>query len=128
MDKTDRTEKFYVKHIIKNVISEWCLSSTSHGLPNIIRADSIILKIIWIICFTASLFACLYSIANGIRSYTQYNSYVSNQIIQEIPTNFPAVSLCSLKYTNKTSASDYLKSLLFINETPIYGNIPFQSI
>jgi hypothetical protein len=36
---------------LKGEIEEWCIDSTSHGIPRIVKSKSIILKILWTIFF-----------------------------------------------------------------------------
>ena len=67
----------------------------------------------------------------NINVYLQYNTYISTTQYQEIPTNFPAVSICNLKFSNKTKSLSFLNSTLFPNGVPVfprafYGNDDVQ--
>lgn len=44
----------------KSHFVEWCLDTSTHGLPNVIKADNWILKIIWIILILTAVAGCLY--------------------------------------------------------------------
>ena len=77
------------------------------------------MKILWVICFTASTVYCIVWCWQNIPIYLQYQTYISTSLIQEIPTYFPAVSICNLKFSNKTKSLKYLSNLLFPNGTPI---------
>ncbi len=78
-----------------------------------------------------------YSIVNiglGIQTFAENNVYITTILIQEIPTTFPAVTICNTKLTNKTSAKTYIDNLLYVNGTPIltlsssYGDTYYFSV
>ena len=106
-----------IKTLLRSVIAEWFKNSTSHGLPNIFRTNSTLLKIVWTLFFLLSVSCCVYLISKSIQSYSEYNYLINTEIVQEIPATFPAVTICSLQYTNKTSADKYINRLLYINGT-----------
>ena len=83
------------------------------------------MKIIWTICFIASTIYCLVWCEQNIPIYLQYQTYISTNLVQEIPTYFPAVSICNLKFSNKTKSLSYLNSLLFPNGIPIFSREVF---
>jgi hypothetical protein len=92
----------------KMIIKEWFLSSTAHALPNIFRTGNILLKLIWLCCFLASGSYCVISVLRTLNDYFTYPSYISTKITQEIPTQFPAITICNLKSVNQTRSPTYL--------------------
>jgi hypothetical protein len=100
---------------LNTIFTEWCTNSTAHAIPNIFRTDSKQLKFIWTISLLISASYCFYSVFLSIINYYSYPIYTNTQIINEIPTKFPAVSICNLKLTNKTSSKSYLDNLLYVN-------------
>ena len=115
MDFNDKSQNISERPTIlasfKMIITEWFLSSTAHALPNIFRTGNILLKIIWLCCFLASATYCVISIIKTLNDFYTYPSYISTKIIQEIPTQFPAISICNMKSVNKTRSQSYLDSL-----------------
>jgi hypothetical protein len=109
----------------KLIIVEWFLSTTAHALPNIFRTSNIILKIIWLCCFITCSAVCIYAMSNSLKNYLAFSSYINTEIIQEIPTKFPAVTLCNLKTVNKTRSANYFYSTVPVLDPNTYL-IPFQ--
>ena len=96
------------KEKIKKALLDAVLSSTSHGLPNIFRSKSLFLKIIWIFCVLGFLSYCSLSIIRSINSYYNWEYVTKIDVIQEIPMEFPAVTICNLNIY----ATDYAQRLL----------------
>jgi hypothetical protein len=74
----------------------WIERTTSHGLPNIVRSNNLVIKIMWILFFLASLTYCSYVIIVSLIDYFKYQTVVSTTYVKETPTMFPAVTLCNL--------------------------------
>ena len=96
------------KHKIKKILIDIVLSSTSHGLPNIFKSNRLLLKIMWTFFLLVSLSYCSFSIIKSINSYYSWEYVTNIDIIQEVPTEFPAISICNLNIY----VTDYAKSLL----------------
>lgn len=96
---------------MKERFLEWILASTSHGLPNFFRTNNIFLKILWLCCFLASTSYCFYSIIKSLQDFLKYPKYINSEIIQQMPSTFPAVSICNLKTFNKTAIDVYFPSV-----------------
>ena len=99
-----------LKITFKNIISDTIENSTSHGIPKMAYNMHIGLKIMWAFFLLASTASCVYFIIIGFISYYQYNTYISSSEIQEIPSKFPAISICNSKFINKVAATDYINS------------------
>jgi len=68
--------------------------TTCHGIENIIRNDNKIIKLIWIICFSISIGACLYFLNEQIQEYLRFNKLTSVEVVFEKESQFPAISIC----------------------------------
>ena len=75
-------ESFYV--ILRNKLEE----SSMHGIPNIIRSDRAILKIVWLIILLASISYCAYLMWMSIQTYLRYPVVTNIDKILQIPTSF----------------------------------------
>ena len=96
---------------IREALKEIGLSSTSHGLPNILRANEKFFKVMWTVLSLLSNAFCLYSIIQTVNSYLN-REYITNiDIIQEIPTEFPAVSFCSTDVFQTKNAQDLVDEI-----------------
>ena len=78
--------------LLKNEIKESLLNTTAHGLPQIVRNQSIFLKIIWLILFLASSAYCSYLIVTSFKSYFEYNVITQIDTFIDIPSKFPTVT------------------------------------
>ena len=110
----EETKRFKIDRIKKS-LSKCFLSTTCHGLPNIFKTQSLIIRIIWIICDLSSILYCIYLIYGNIKSYLSFEFMTNIDIIYEIPTNFPAISFCilnPLKPNLNNSITKYLNRFL----------------
>lgn len=125
MEKQPKKESLGSK--LKETVVEWCKSSTSHGLPNIFRNESYILKIIWLLCFCASTGYCFYSLYISIIQYFEYQ--VTSQISQvfESPTEFPTVTICNQNMFVTPTALNFTKDILSKNGIVDPLNLTFAS-
>jgi hypothetical protein len=113
MDSTIETKQNPLPSLFasfKVIIVEWFLSTTAHALPNIFRTGNILLKMIWLCCFLACFSYCIVSVVTTINNYTTYPSYINTKIIQEIPSQFPAITICNQKTVNTTKSISYLNT------------------
>ena len=82
--------------LIKKALIDTVLSSTSHGIPNIFRSNKTFLKVMWTILFLICFAECFRSMMKSVNTYLEWNAVTSIDYISEIPTKFPAISLCNL--------------------------------
>ena len=85
------------KQKIKEKAIEIALVSTSHGLPSVFRTDKICLKLMWLCLFIFGTSFGVYTVIETIKTYLNYEIVTNIQVINEIPTAFPAVTFYFLK-------------------------------
>jgi hypothetical protein len=90
------------KQKIKEKAIEIALVSTSHGLPCVFRTDKIFLKLMWLSLFIFGSSFGVLTVTQTIKTYLNYEIVTNIQVINEIPTAFPAVTFYFLK-NNKFS-------------------------
>jgi hypothetical protein len=83
-------------HRRRSIIREFSLNTSAHGIPGIARSQSIPNTIFWSICFTVFTAVALYFIIQEIRSYFDYTTQTSVNMINEWPQYFPAFTICNL--------------------------------
>ena len=91
----DEDDQDYVYSNIREIVMEKSASSTMHGIQHVIRSEKTGLKIMWTIFFLISFSACLYFAILSIHAYLQYDVVTRITTEYEVPTRFPAVSICS---------------------------------
>jgi len=101
---TTKKEKILEKSI------EIGLASTSHGIPNIIKSDRTCLKVMWLIFFLLSSSVGIYLVIESFINYFSFDVVTSIKVINEIPTQFPAVTFFILR-NNRVNIS--LSNLIF---------------
>lgn len=86
------------------------VESTSHGIPKIILAKNLYVKIMWLVFFLISVGICVFMI---VRTMSQYLSFgVTTQIarINQAEMKFPAVSICNVNPLVSLAGSEYIKN------------------
>ncbi len=83
-----------LKNISKAVLSV-LEDSTIHGLPNIVKNERIINKIMWAFVFSGSFGFCTYLIINSIIVFLQYGHITNLETIFEQPSQFFTIQFCS---------------------------------
>lgn len=92
----------------KKIVLDWFTNLNVYGLPKIFRNENSFSRIIWIICFIISFIYCMHTVGQLLQNYYSNPSYISTEIVQEIPTPFPAITICNIKLVNRTRSSTYL--------------------
>ena len=83
-----------------------CLSDTSlTGPQNVVKDNShIVMKAFWLLCFLASFSYFIYCIVQTVQTYLTYPTIITTEYVQEIPTQFPAISFCNMKILDRTKS------------------------
>ncbi|CAF0821207.1 unnamed protein product [Brachionus calyciflorus] len=112
-----------MKKQIKECVREWCENTTSHGFSNMVKTDSNLIRVSWVVlvlCFSSY---CLYTVINSINSYLAYEVSVNYQIVADSSAEFPAVTICNLNpfdVAAETSTGEYIIQNLKSNSmTPV---------
>ncbi|CAF0785654.1 unnamed protein product [Brachionus calyciflorus] len=92
-------------------IEESLLSSTSHGIPNIIRSDKLSLRLMWIFFTIVSTGLCSYMIVQSITSYLSFETTSKIQIHSETSSIFPAVTICNMNYFTSEYSAEFIRNL-----------------
>ena len=120
-DKSEKPER--KRDQFKDKFVEWTSYSTAHGIPNIFRLESQLLKVIWILCFLVSFAYCSYTIVNIVIVFLQYGVLINQEVVSEAPVDFPAVTVCNLNAFDKRHAQNYINQVLAANNISYVSNI-----
>ncbi|CAF1045883.1 unnamed protein product [Brachionus calyciflorus] len=107
---------------LRSVIEESLLSSTSHGIPNIIRSDNLILRVMWILFTFISTGLCGYMIVQSIMNYFSFETTSKIQIHTETSSIFPAITICNLNFFTSEYSAIFIKNLSLDMQSNSYFN------
>ena len=97
--------KHFKKIRIIEILRDFAINSTSHGIPNIARAKSAFLKIIWLFFFLISSTICSFLIFKAISNYCSHETITKLTNRYEFPAEFPTITICN---QNIFASKDYL--------------------
>ena len=130
MDRKNNSLKFGI--LCKNIILECFSNTTFHALPNIVKPNNhLVLKLIWFVCLLACAVYCFINCVSQFEKYYSYPTSIMISNVQEVPTDFPVISICNIKLLNRSNpytisymsktpevklASHYLLRFVFSND------------
>ena len=82
------------KNILRILKEKWS-NSSSHGIPNIARTDSYLIKFFWIITFLGCTSFFTYLTVQSIFEYFQHDVTSKIRLIKEFPIKFPGIRVCN---------------------------------
>ena len=81
---------------ILNLISNTFENSSIHAIPNILRNESYLIKIIWIIFLLGSTGYCAYLVYQSVMNYLSFDVVSLNRIYPKKEVQFPTVTICNV--------------------------------
>lgn len=76
-----------------------------------LKRDSWLIRIVWLICFVASTVVCVYLITTGIMSYFDFETATKTEKIQLVSTSFPAVTICNTNSFLTNTSVEFVETL-----------------
>jgi hypothetical protein len=117
---TQEDRKKSIKRVLKDILINWFLEASPHGLKNIFKSQNhVFIKIFWTLSFLASSSYCIYALNLLFVGYYKRITYMSISRVIESPTKFPQVSFCNNKFINMTAIGTVLNdynSSLFVSD------------
>jgi hypothetical protein len=104
---------------IANSLKHVLESSTAHGFPNIVRNESKLLKIMWIVFLLASMGSCIYFVILSLKNYFQYEVVTKTRVINDVPSPFPTVTVCNINPIFTEYAYKFADKLLVDNNVTL---------
>ena len=95
-----------------NITNDTLINSTSHGLPNILRNENKIIKIIWTFFLLISAALCSYLCIQSTLAYYNYDVTTKTRRIYESQTLFPSIRICNKQIYTSDYAIDFLKNVI----------------
>lgn len=81
---------------LKKLTINSILNGSLHGLPNVLRSERNIFKIIWTIALLLSGSYCFYSASESISEYLKWSVITNIHVVYDVNISFPAVTICNL--------------------------------
>lgn len=96
------------RDLIKELLIEWSMVSTSHGWPSIFRVKRLKLKVMWFICFIIATGFCGFGVIKSILDFLDYDVVTKIRLVQEKPITYPAVTICNLNPLVTSKANSFI--------------------
>lgn len=101
--------------VIKQLLCESVQNSTTHGLPNVVKSKSRLLKLIWLASFMISSTLCSYMITKTIQEYFNFETVTKIESISLVASPFPTVSICNLNQFTTNYSTTFIRKTLAEN-------------
>jgi hypothetical protein len=111
MQETKLKESAARPKVFRKTIKDFLQTSTLHGVPNIVRTERIILKLIWTIAFIASACTCSYMVMKTLVTYLEFEVVTKINVANEMPAVFPMVSVCNIHPFNTNHSFEFMRDL-----------------
>ena len=95
-DYTNKKNSINANFLMRNKIAQLVESSTSHGLPNIVRSERVSIKLLWTICFVGSFSVCSYMVFLSVSQFLEYSVVTQSELLTETKSIFPTISICMI--------------------------------
>ncbi len=107
---------------VKECIRQWCEYCTWSGINNMIRTEKKSVFAIWLILYLACITYCVYNCTKLIMFFYNYGVLINMEFKTEMPTDFPAVTVCNLNPIDRTKANTYINQVLNANNLSYVRN------
>ena len=94
--------------LIKQKLIQMAELTTSHALPNIVRTDKPIIKLMWTLFLIVACAACTKYVISSFEEYFRFDTNSKIQIKTNSSLLFPTITLCSSIFTQKQKGFDLL--------------------
>jgi len=101
------------KVMIKKIIIELLSGSTAHGIPNIVKAKHLVIKIVWLVFFIISTGFGSYFVIDSVLDYLKFQTITTIKVVQEKQSQFPTVSFCGSPAFDNFSLDQIVMSTRF---------------
>jgi hypothetical protein len=97
---------------VKNAFLEWSQSVTYHCFPKIFKENThFLMRFIWAFTFLALDILTFIVLTKIVQAYFQYDVVSTIQSVNEIPTQFPTVTICNADPFTTNKAQTFIEQL-----------------
>ena len=111
----NKTSKFSKKHLILRKLSTWSQSLSAHGIPRLLKSNHKSVKCLWMIFICLSITYCALNLYRLLKAYANFDYVTHSEMITEVPTLFPSITICSINGLTTKNAENLIKDV-FTNE------------
>jgi hypothetical protein len=127
MRNEDSIKTKNVREKIKNKSLELINQSSTHGLPKLFRTQRKSIKFMWLLLFIIFSSLGIYMVYKTVSNYLKYEIVTKIEVINEIPTEFPTVTVINLRnIKSKEPLSNFLVWCSFNNQPCDENNFIFN--
>jgi hypothetical protein len=104
---------------ILNLILNTFENSSIHAIPNIVRNESYLIKLMWIIFLFGSTGYCSFLVYQSVMNYMNFDVVSLNRMNPKISVQFPIVTICNMNEFATSYSKELMESIM--NES-LYEN------
>jgi hypothetical protein len=81
--------------IVKSAFKQCGIETTAHGIPNLLRSDRILNKVLWSILILFSVSFCAFLIILSFLDYFAYEVTTKIRVQPQVEIEFPVITICN---------------------------------
>ena len=86
---------------------------TLHGVTVVLRTQFILIKIIWLLIFTASLVLSIIILRNQITDFQNHETYIKIKLYRQQTPDYPSITICNRNpFNNDDATIKYIDRIL----------------
>ena len=97
--------------IAKQALIDWSLTCTFHCYPKVFLYENKLVKCVWLVLFILLVGFTGYLLINILNDYFDYEVVSKIQVVNEVPTVFPAVTVCNTNPFTTKEAEHFLSDI-----------------
>lgn len=105
-------EKQQIKLKIVKRLSEWSMSTTSHGIPQIVQAKKFYVKVVWAVFLLASIALCAIMVITSVEDFLRFEVTTKIRDKTYDQLTFPTVTICNTNPFVTEDASTFLRNVM----------------
>ncbi len=112
-------EKYSFIKTAKELLSD----SSFHGIPRIIKTRTVIMKVVWSFLTLVAVCFCVNGIMNTTFDYLSFKTISAFETIVELPSLFPAITVCNLNPFQTLYGANLVKTLMQFTEGKNFNDL-----
>jgi hypothetical protein len=111
--------------ILKDVLG----SSSIHGSSNIVKNQSIVVKLFWTVCLVVSSGFFMYLLIQTVLDFLNFDVVTQIKVEKKITTDFPTVMICNQNLFTTNYSKQTVMNILNVSETQLSArlDLPFDN-
>jgi hypothetical protein len=97
--------------VIRNLTKETIGNETSQAIIRIFETKYLALKLFWLICLLGCVSLCGYLVTQTFITYLSYPVYTTTNLVNEVPTVFPKITICNSNIPTTEYAFEMIKEI-----------------